>query len=57
MLASWIVKNPNIHVNPANQIVHKVTNNKKTYFKYPKTSDIYEITVLYLQLTLSIWVS
>jgi hypothetical protein len=29
MLAAWIVKNPNRHVNPANQIVHKVTNNKK----------------------------
>jgi hypothetical protein len=29
MLASSIVKNPNIHVNPANQIVPKVINNKE----------------------------
>jgi len=29
MLTSSIVKNPNIHVNPANQIVPKVTNNKE----------------------------
>ena len=29
MLASLIVKNPNIHVNPANQLVPKITNNKE----------------------------
>ena len=29
MLASSIVKNPNIHVNPVNQIVPKVINNKE----------------------------